>query len=430
MSKGSVMIVEDEAIVACDIERMVKDLGYRVSATVSTAEDALKVFATRPPDLMLVDVMLRGDIDGIEMIHRIPTSKKVPHIFMTAYSDDGVLSRAKETEPAGYIVKPFLDRDVAVALKLAETDDRASDATETIAEIAAAVEKTHGLVPAMEAAVSAIQKKTGWACVESWLLTPNGHSLAQGPVAHNGAPGIEAFVTSSRDFRFAIGSGLAGRAWKSLRPEWVRHLSRRPTSVFFRKPWAVEAKLETAVAIPVAIGGELLAVLMLLDTKNRAGNRVLTSTLIAVATHLAAWVTASTAKHAFQTSHRSLETLASSIHEVFSIWSDGRSKVRYMSPAFEYVWGRDREFLLADPRRWFSFLHPDDRARVTQAVQTQESRRHILKYRIRRLDGTTGYIRERVIPLVDDVQRQNITLSIAEDMGSSLSPEAKREFEG
>ncbi|MBD1822891.1 response regulator [Cyanobacteria bacterium FACHB-DQ100] len=119
MAAEKILVVEDERIVARDIEKRLKKLGYVVPASVASAEAAIEKVAEVRPDLVLMDIRLKGPMDGIEAAEHIRTEYETPVIYLTAYADEATLQRAKATEPFGYIVKPFDERDLHVAIEVA-----------------------------------------------------------------------------------------------------------------------------------------------------------------------------------------------------------------------------------------------------------------------------------------------------------------------
>lgn len=119
MNLPKIYIVEDEAIVALDIEDGLTRQGYNVVGVVPDGEKALADLQSLPVDLVLMDIQIKGMLDGIETAHRIRESQSVPIIFLTANSDESILQRAKETEPYGYILKPFHDRQLHTAIEMA-----------------------------------------------------------------------------------------------------------------------------------------------------------------------------------------------------------------------------------------------------------------------------------------------------------------------
>ena len=125
MSKVEILVVEDESIVALDIERRLKSLGYQVIGHVLSGEEAVVRADEERPDLVLMDIHLKGRMDGIEAAQKIRRLYDIPVIYITAYSDEATLERAKVTEPFGYILKPFQEREIHSAIEMAIYKHRA-----------------------------------------------------------------------------------------------------------------------------------------------------------------------------------------------------------------------------------------------------------------------------------------------------------------
>jgi CheY-like chemotaxis protein len=123
--KARILIVEDEFIIALGVERSLKVLGYSAIGTVSSGEEAVDKALTELPDLVLMDINLQGEIDGLEAARRIRLRTDIPVIFLTAYADDDSLTRARETESFGFIVKPFQDFALKSAIETALHKHRA-----------------------------------------------------------------------------------------------------------------------------------------------------------------------------------------------------------------------------------------------------------------------------------------------------------------
>ena len=119
MKKSTILIVEDENIIARDIENKLKRLGYAVSGVVSSGEEAVGRVEVMPPDLVLMDIMLSGHIDGIEAAEQIRARFNIPVVYLTAYADEDTLGRAKVTEPFGYLLKPFSVKELRGAIEIA-----------------------------------------------------------------------------------------------------------------------------------------------------------------------------------------------------------------------------------------------------------------------------------------------------------------------
>ena len=119
MIKTRVLIVEDETIVALDIQDRLSELGYQVTGIADRGDAALALTAADRPDLVLMDIQLKGGMDGIATAEAIRKRFRIPVIYLTAFSDGNTLQRAKITEPFGYIIKPFEDREIQSTIEMA-----------------------------------------------------------------------------------------------------------------------------------------------------------------------------------------------------------------------------------------------------------------------------------------------------------------------
>ena len=119
MSKIRVLIVEDERIVAQEIEYALDRMGYEIVDIISKGEQAIQVAGETKPDLILMDIRLEGDLDGVEAANRIRDEHHLPVIFLTAFADEETLQRAKISEAYGYILKPFRENELHTAIEMA-----------------------------------------------------------------------------------------------------------------------------------------------------------------------------------------------------------------------------------------------------------------------------------------------------------------------
>ncbi len=118
-TKARILIVEDELIIAKGIQKRLQDMGYSVIDTIPSGEEAVLIAAAEMPDLILMDINLRGAMDGVEAADKIHSELDIPVIYLTAYTDAESLGRAKITEPFGYIVKPFQDLALQSGIEIA-----------------------------------------------------------------------------------------------------------------------------------------------------------------------------------------------------------------------------------------------------------------------------------------------------------------------
>ncbi len=119
MPKADILIVEDEAVVAADLAGKLQRAGYRSVGIAADGDEAVATAKATAPDLVLMDIRLGGDTDGIETAERIRAFRNIPIVYLTAHSDTDTLRRASATEPFGYILKPFEERDLTTQIEIA-----------------------------------------------------------------------------------------------------------------------------------------------------------------------------------------------------------------------------------------------------------------------------------------------------------------------
>jgi len=119
MIRPRILVVEDESIVALDLQSSLEHLGYDVVGTAATGEDAVHIAEARTPDLVLMDIQLRGEMEGTAAADLIRRRFGIPVVYLTAYSDEATLQRAQISEPLGYLLKPFAERDLQVTIQMA-----------------------------------------------------------------------------------------------------------------------------------------------------------------------------------------------------------------------------------------------------------------------------------------------------------------------
>ena len=119
MTTPSILIVEDEQIVAAGLKKRLQEFGYAVPAMATSGPEAIELAGRIQPDLVLMDIRLEGQMDGIEAAGQIRSRFRLPIVYLTAYSNPEVLNRAKITEPFGYILKPYQERELHVVIETA-----------------------------------------------------------------------------------------------------------------------------------------------------------------------------------------------------------------------------------------------------------------------------------------------------------------------
>jgi CheY-like chemotaxis protein len=151
MPSKRIMVVEDEMLVSASIQQSLRKLGYEIAGGVSTGELAVELARRVSPDLVLMDINLPGSMDGIEAAREIRGELRIPVVFLTAYSDPATVQRAQITEPYGYIVKPFAERELEITLSIAlyrqQIDREKERLLEDLQQALAQVKCLSGMLP-------------------------------------------------------------------------------------------------------------------------------------------------------------------------------------------------------------------------------------------------------------------------------------------
>jgi two-component system, response regulator PdtaR len=119
MSGEKILLVEDDDVIAKVADWRLKNLGYTICGRATSAAEAMELVVNEKPAIVLMDINIKGDVDGIETAKMIRKGFNIPVVYVTSHSDGPTLERAKETRPDGFIVKPFDDEDLRVAIELA-----------------------------------------------------------------------------------------------------------------------------------------------------------------------------------------------------------------------------------------------------------------------------------------------------------------------
>ena len=119
MSNAKILIVEDEVIVAMNIEKRLQNSGYNVTGIASSSDQALAKIEIEKPDLVLMDIKIKGVLDGIDTADLIRKRYDLPIIYLTSYTDEETFNRAKLTEPFGYLIKPFETKELNRIIEMA-----------------------------------------------------------------------------------------------------------------------------------------------------------------------------------------------------------------------------------------------------------------------------------------------------------------------
>jgi len=173
MENAQIMIVEDENIVALEIQLRLESLGYVVPTVVSSGEEAIKKAETTHPDLVLMDIKLKGEMDGIEAAERIRACFDIPVVYITAYADENTLQRAKITAPYGYILKPFEERELQANIEIAiykhQMEKKVKELMLKLQDAFTKIKILSGLLPICASCKKIRDDKGYWTQVEAYI---------------------------------------------------------------------------------------------------------------------------------------------------------------------------------------------------------------------------------------------------------------------
>jgi len=175
MGKIRILVVEDDQLVAIDICTRLEALGfYNVAGRAATGEEAIEAAGQLKPDLVLMDIVLKDRMDGIEAAGIIRARYNLPVVYLTAYTDEGFLKRAKITEPFGYILKPFNARELHTTIEMALYRHRSeAEREKLIAELKEAlaqVKTLRGCLPICATCKKIRDDKGYWTRIEQYIM--------------------------------------------------------------------------------------------------------------------------------------------------------------------------------------------------------------------------------------------------------------------
>lgn len=187
----SILIVEDEAIIAMDLEMRVKNLGYQVVGVAAHADRALELARSKRPALALMDVHILGEQDGVAVAQQLRDELDIPSVFLTAYSDDDTILRAVKTQPLSYLIKPIAERELKAAIEVSlykhrldkeldETRRQLADKVTQLEDALKRVRELSALLPICAWCKNIRNEKGYWEEVSSYITSHTNTSFTHG----------------------------------------------------------------------------------------------------------------------------------------------------------------------------------------------------------------------------------------------------------
>ncbi|MCH7745211.1 MAG: response regulator [Chloroflexi bacterium] len=246
MSNAQILVVEDESIAATHIQRALKSLGYEVPVVIDTGEEAIIKAGEILPDLVLMDIILKGKMDGVEAAEQIRSSYDIPVIYLTASSDSSTFQRAKVTEPFGYILKPFeesvLRTTIEIALYKHEIESnlkQKSEEVEALYAVARILAQSWNFEEKCKGVLEALSQIARADMTTMRVLDPNDKQLHL--VASAGA------ANWNRPESLPLEGSISGKAFQGREPVVVNDLLTYP----LKDPVAIEQGIRSLLSLPI-----------------------------------------------------------------------------------------------------------------------------------------------------------------------------------
>jgi PAS domain S-box-containing protein len=395
MPATQVLIVEDENIIAEDLKHSLQNLGYDVSGVASSGREAIEKADEVQPDVVLMDIMLKGDMDGVEAANHISRAYEIPVVYLTAHADDQTFHRAKITEPYGYIIKPYEERELQIAIEMALYKYQAE---------------------------SRLRK------MEQWLTTT---------LKSIGEAVITTDVSGTITFMNAVAEKLSGYKQETA-------LGRLLRDVFVIEHEQHSTKIDDLLKNALAHGS--ISVMDHTMLSRADGTQVPVEQTIApikdeknnITGLVLVFRDVSERKRAevqlrgqLREAEIKYRTLVEQVPVVTYIAASG--SILYVSPQFETMLGFSQTEWLNDSQLWSKQLHPDDADEVleTRAAAYDEGRSFRGEYRMLAKDGRVVWVRDEAVLLKSENGRpwylQGVMLDITEQKSAELKLKGSHE---
>jgi diguanylate cyclase (GGDEF)-like protein/PAS domain S-box-containing protein len=456
-----ILVVEDETIVAKDLQQSLRDMGYDAFATAASAEDAIARASERCPELVLMDIRLKGQSDGIKTAAIIKQKCRSAVIFLTAHADDATIQRAKKTEPYGYLLKPVKSAElrsmIEIALYRRELDDAREKAAqlesklaERAAELTASNSKLRALTElnllmASERDPRVMLEKVCDGAREligaRYAVLVVNEKFANAPFcATSGLEPIQGAVLAMP----WLDVGPLGRVYAQKGAWRARTQPNETPMPVFPDGYPVS---RSYLAVPVSSLARTYGWLCLGDKlgadeftpederilgilAGQAGRIYENGSLyMDLQLHAAQLQVEVDERERFAENLRRSEErfrqLAENIQDVFFILSADFGELIYQSPAFEQIWGRPSD--PTNPMDWTTSIHVDDLDRIIERVASYAGQpvHDEFEFRIVRPAGAVRWILMRYFPLYDDKGRPYRIVGVATDITERKLAEAK-----
>jgi len=386
MTKSRVIVAEDESIIAEDIRRRLNSLGYDVVSVVSSGEKAIRDAETLCPDLVLMDIVLNGKMDGIEAAERIHTFD-IPVIFLTAYADQKTFERAKLSEPYGYIVKPFDEQLMQITIDMALLKHKTEKALIERARLAAlgsdigaALTKGFTLQESLKWCAEALVTHLDAAFARIWTLNSQDQTLhlqaSAGLYTH-----LNGFHSSIPVGKFRIGNIAAQR-----RPHITNTVTGDP--LIHQQDWTIQEGIVSFAGHPLIVKDRTVGVMAIFGRRPLSDTEI--KALDSVADIISLGIDHKQSEEARIKSEEKYKNLVELTSDIIYIYDKDGNQVYLNDAGYERLKCSPEEII---GKPWINVVHPEDRdISLLKIKEMMESGVDVFSFESRYLSKNSGEI--------------------------------------
>ncbi len=418
---GRILIVEDDEFIARDLALRLEGLGYGVAGSLTSGEAALEQAAALKPDLILMDIVLAGSMDGIEAARQIQLQMDIPLIFLSAFADGERLQRAFATTPFAYLHKPLKERELELTIELTLLRHR------TESQARARRQQLEHLVAERTAELTASNQKMQRLLDER---EKNQATLQRFRIALDNSADI-IFLVDRASLRFIDANQTASERLGYSREELLQ-MGPHDVAPYFNKEM-VAASMDKIIASPDRSGiidafhkrrdGSLYPVEVRVRAIESEGRTI----MVAIGRDM---TVQRRNEEALRQSEEQFRQITENLQHVLWIGDVQSQRLLYISSAFEKIWGRAREHVYKRPHMLLADIHPDDRNRITAAMQGIWRDEHAMdeEYRLLRRNGEIRWLWTRTFPIRNEKGEVYRIGAVTEDITARKENEENLRF--
>ncbi len=419
-ASSRILIVENDAVLVMDLENLLTRMGYQVVGLAATGSDAVNLAFTQKPDAILMDIRLRGEMNGIEAAAKIREQQNTPVIYLTAHTDEITLQKAKVTEAYAYLAKPVRERELRASLEMALYKHAAEQRLQHLNQVLRAVRNVNQLITRekdaqrlLDEACQILLRTRGYRFV--WIGQFGGHVLAPRTFAGEGQSLIDhirATVTPEQGVKLPGVEALRTR--QTVICQDMLNDERYA-------PWveAIEkTHFRSTIAIPMLYEQEVYGILIVYADQTNIFNEEEVSLLSELAGDIAFGLKSiaqdiehKAAENALRRSEAKFRAVVENSNDGI-LFGDANAVISYRSPSYSRINGYSDEERVG--HSGFETIHPDDTARIREYWQQVVQHPGLsikAKYRIRHKDGTWRWLETTAQNLLNHPDVQEIVVA-------------------